>query len=238
MLGAGALVFAFFFGRQTWRRSRAGPGLRVVLQGQILSTQWAGEDRVAVSVGPDTKLSERMGWLLLQSGASAVGVPLASPWLKEFKEAVRHARFGDRPERLRSQDPLAPANDRVTPGPGQAAGPDAVLDRRLDKVARFFAVASLVTLGLTVAGGLLIGFDLGLPLFGLFLASAGGFLFVEKGLVPLKTKRITQGTRYTGPTETQGTMAQLIGGLNLVGSVLLALLGVLIFIIGVGAQLS
>lgn len=230
-LGAGALALALWLGRQTWRRTQAGPRLDVALDGKVLSTHWAGEDSEAVAVGPDSKVSERMGWFVVQSGGGAVVIPLALPGLKELKDAVGKARFGDRARELRRPESLPPANDRVTPDPQSVGG-------RLDTVARIFAFASLGTLALTVAGGLLIGFDAGMPLFGLFLASAGAFLFIEKGLVPLKTKRITQSTRYTGPTETRGTMAQLIGGLNLVGSVLLALLGVLLFIIGVGAQLS
>lgn len=231
LLGAGALALALWLGRQTWRRTQAGPRLDVVLDGKVLRTHWAGEDSEAVALGPDTKVSERMGWLVVQSGGGAVVVPLALPGLKELKDALGRARFGDRARELRRPESLPAANDRVTPDPQS-------LDGRLEKVARVFAFASLGILALTVAGGLLVGFDLGLPLFGLFVASSGGFLFVEKGLVPLKTKRITQSTHYTGPTETRGLLAQLMGGLNLVGSVLLVLLGVLLFIIGVGAQLS
>ncbi|MFT5583224.1 MAG: hypothetical protein ACI9VR_000802 [Cognaticolwellia sp.] len=224
-MGVGGLVLG-----QALRRSHAGPRLDVVLEGGRLTTQWPNEDKQVVSLGPDTQVSTRGGWLMVKSGQIALGIPVASPSVKEFREALDRARFGDRPRVLRRKDPhydsLPPANDAVTP------------DGRLDNAARAFAFGSLVTLGLTVAGGLLVGFDVGLPLFGLFLASAGGFLFIEKGLVPLKTKRLTQVHRYSGTTETTGVMAQVSGALNLIGSALLALLGVLLFVIGFGAQLS
>lgn len=187
-LGGLALALALWLGRQTWRRVRAGPRLHVVLQGQSLSTHWSGEAKEAIVLGPDARVSVRMGWLTVQSGGGGVAIPwdgsltragVSSVGRKEFKDALNTARFGDRLKRFRGESPLTPANDPVTPDPGKGA---------LHKVARGFATASLATLA--------------------------------------------ESATHTGGT------AKFAAAMNLIGSAMLALLGVLLLVIGVGNLLS
>ncbi len=224
LLGCIALGISLWMGRQTWRRQQAGPRLDVELQGNILSTHWAGEDKMAMSIGPGTKVQARRGHLSLQEAGTVMLLPLGLPGLPELKKELTRLRFGTGPRALRTrhQEQVA-ANDVVTP-------PE--LPERLSKA---FAWGSLISLALLVAGGLLIGFDAGLPLFGLLLSNAGAFVFFEKGWIPWKTGFIAVASPYSGRSEHKGNTAKFMAVMNMVGSVVLTGLGLLLVVIGVGA---
>lgn len=227
IVGGVALLAGLWLARQTWRRQQAGPRLDLRLQGTVLSTHWAGEDKQALSVGPGTKLSERQGFLVLQEHGAAVVIPLSVDDFGDLKAELTRIRFGDGPRALRQRhEERVAANDAVTP------------PELPERISRAFAWSTLVSLVLLVAGGLLFGFDVGLTLFGGLLTNAAGFVFVEKGLIPWKTGFIAVASPYSGRSEHKGNMAKFMAAMNMVGSVVLAVLGLLLVVTGVGALLG
>lgn len=227
LLGCIALGIGVWLGRQTWRRQQAGPRLDVELKGTILSTQWAGEDKQALSIGPGTKLQARRGHLSLQEAGTVLLLPLTLPGIAELETELTRLRFGSGSRALRQRhEERGAANDVVTP------------PELPERLSRAFAWSSLVSLVLLVAGGLIFGFDVGLTLFGGLLFNAAGFLFFEKGLIPWKTGFIAVASPYSGRSEHKGGLARFMAGLNMTGSVVLAILGLLLVVTGLGALLS
>lgn len=228
-LGLAALALAAAGGHRAWRRSRQPPGFWVELTDQGLSAQWVGEDVVHIPQGDITQVKPRRSWILVMGrpGRSGILLPKRLPQITALRAAIARAQRGEAPGPATLHAPPP-----EPPPPAKAPG-----EARIERVATWSLWAGLAALLATVAGGLTVGVDLGLPLAGGVAVCVATWIGADRAALVLVRGEITQRSRYGPPVTFTGTKARWIAALNLSGAVVLGVLGLLVLIPGLFALL-
>lgn len=228
-LGLAALALAAIGGRTAWRRSRQTPAFWVELTDAFLTAQWAGEEPVHIPTSSITQVKPRRSWILVMGrpGRSGILLPKSLPQITALRAALARVQRGEAPGPATLQPPPA-----APPPPAEKPG-----EARVRAVARWSLWAGLAALIATVAGGLTVGVDLGLPLAGGVAVCVATWIGADRAALVLVRGEITQRSRYGPPVTFTGTKARWIAALNLSGAVVLGVLGLLVLIPGLFALL-